>query len=297
VTALTDAVGRVCGSEVRSLRSVTGGDINEAHRAELTDGRTVFVKTNADAPPGMFAAEAAGLAWLQDADAVRIPGVVGSHDPAALDPADDEGGPRLLVLEWIERAAPSPTHDEQLGRALADLHRFGAPTFGLETGAGNWVGAIAQSNASHATWADFYAHQRLDPLVVRATERGLLPADARARFEVLYERLDDLYPADEPPARLHGDLWGGNAMTDERGAPVLIDPAVYGGHREMDLAMMQLFGGFSPRVFAAYDEVHPRLDGHADRVALHQLHPLLVHTLLFGGSYAAATQRALNRYA
>ncbi len=295
MSTLAAAVGRICGAEVRSLTPVTGGDINEAHRAELADGRRVFVKTHPEAPPGMFAAEAAGLAWLSEPDAVRIPSVIGVHDP--LEPTEGDDGPRLLVLEWIERAHANATHDEELGRALAQLHRSGAPTFGLERGTGNWVGAIAQPNANHATWGGFYAHERLDPLVVRATERGLLPGDARPRFGALYERLDDLYPAAEPPARLHGDLWGGNAMTDEHGAPVLIDPAVYGGHREMDLAMMQLFGGFSSRVFAAYDEVHPRLEGHADRVALHQLYPLLVHTLLFGGSYAAATLRALDPYA
>ena len=291
MSTLGDAVARACGSEVRTLRPVAGGDINEAHRAELADGRTVFVKTNESAPPGMFAAEASGLTWLHEARAVRIPAVIGVVDPPA---AHD--GPRLLVLEWIERAPPKPDHDEELGRALANLHRSGAPTFGLEGGAGNWVGAIAQSNTSRPTWTELYAHVRLDPLVRRAVDRGLLPVEAGARFEHLYARLDDLYPAVEPPARLHGDLWGGNAMTDEHGAPVLIDPAVYEGHREMDLAMMQLFGGFSARVYAAYDEAHPRLDGHAERVALHQLYPLLVHTLLFGGSYGAATLRAVSTY-
>ena len=291
MSPLAEAVAQACATEVRAVRPVAGGDINEAHRVELADGRTVFVKTNAAAPPGMFAAEASGLAWLRDADAVRIPAVVGMVDPPT---AHD--GPRLLVLEWIERGPPKADHDEELGRALANVHRSGAPTCGLASGDGNWVGAIAQSNTSTTTWTDFYAHERLEPLVRRAVDRKLLPLEARARFATLFAKLDALYPTPEPPARLHGDLWGGNAMTDERGAPVLVDPAVYGGHREMDLAMMQLFGGFAPRVFAAYDEVHPRLDGHASRVALHQLYPLLVHTLLFGGSYAAATLRALSTY-
>jgi fructosamine-3-kinase len=114
-------------------------------------------------------------------------------------------------------------------------------------------------------------------------------------FERLFQNLTELVGPDEPPARLHGDLWGGNLHVAEDGAPCLIDPAAYGGHREMDLAMMQLFGGFSPRVFEAYAESYPLGPGHAERVPLYQLYPLLVHVNLFGGSYVAAVERALAR--
>ena len=117
----------------------------------------------------------------------------------------------------------------------------------------------------------------------------------RVGIESVRRRIHDLVPAGEPPSRLHGDLWGGNAMVDERGAPCLVDPAAYGGHREIDLAMMRLFGGFSPRVLSAYDEAWPLAPGHAERVLLWQLLPLLVHVVLFGGGYVAQVERALSR--
>src|SRR5204862_1227715 len=141
-----------------------------------------------------------------------------------------------------------------------------------------------QSNAPAATWSDFYQRRRLEPQVRRAAEAGLVGPALRRAFDRLFTRLPELVGPAEPPARLHGDLWGGNAMADEQGAPVIFDPAVYGGHREVDLAMMRLFGGFGRRVFDAYAEVYPLAPGHEERVALYQLYPLLVHVNLFGGS-------------
>ncbi|HEY8923631.1 MAG TPA: fructosamine kinase family protein, partial [Polyangia bacterium] len=126
-----------------------------------------------------------------------------------------------------------------------------------------------------------------------ALDAGVAPASLGRQLDRLCARLDTLVGPPEPPARLHGDLWGGNSMVDERGSPSLIDPAVYGGHREVDLAMMRLFGGFGPRVFDAYDESYPLADGHEERVALYQLYPLLVHVNLFGGSYVGAVSSAL----
>jgi fructosamine-3-kinase len=270
------------GARVTSARAVGGGDINEASAVTLSDGRRLFVKTNADEPPGMFATEARGLAWLAEARALRVPEVVAVGDG-------------FLALELIEEAPRSRAFDESLGRGLAALHRFGAPRFGLDHD--NFVGRLPQDNApaSAAGWGAFYRERRLEAQLRRAADEGLATSRMRAGFARLFAALDALVGPAEPPARLHGDLWGGNHLVDEAGAPVLIDPAVYGGHREIDLAMMRLFGGYAPRVFAAYAEAWPLGDGHAERVALYQLYPLMVHVNLFGGGYVGQVEATLDR--
>ena len=282
--SLPEAIAGCLGAEPVEVRAIAGGDINQAFRVELADGRRVFVKHRADAPAGMFPAEGWGLDWMRVPGGPRIPAVVAVNDEQ----------PRFLALEWIDRGAPAPDHDETLGLALAALHRTRPTVFGLDHD--NYIATIPQPNGLAANWADFYWTRRLEPLARRCADEGRLDPAVVARLDRLAGRLPELCGPAEPPARLHGDLWGGNAIVDAAGAPVLIDPAVYGGHREIDLAMMRLFGGFSERVFAAYDEAFPLADGHRARVALWQLWPLLVHVALFGGSYAASVERALARY-
>ncbi len=281
---LRDAVSAAVGQPVQEAREITGGDINRAFHMRLVSSTEVFVKHRHDAAPGAYAAEAHGLGWLAAAGALRVPAVIAVRDEA----------PRLLVLEWIERGSPSATHDDALGQGLAHLHRAGAPWFGLDRP--NLLATLPQSNEPAETWAEFWASRRLEPLVHRAMDAGLLARGTLPRWERLLGRMPDLCGPPEPPSRLHGDLWGGNAIVDEAGAPVLIDPAVYGGHREVDLAMMRLFGGFSERVFSAYDEVSSLAHGSHDRVALYQLVPLLVHLILFGAGYRSAVEQALARY-
>jgi fructosamine-3-kinase len=274
-----EAVAAALGSAVTRARPVSGGDINEAHALTLADGRSVFVKTNREADPTMFPAEARGLAWLAGPRVLRVPAVL------AVDP-------RFLVLEHIASAPRRPDFDERLGRGLAALHRSGAPGFGLDHD--NFIGRLPQDNRPLPTWADFYRGRRLEPQLRMATEAGRASPAMRRDCQRLFSMLESLVGPAEPPAQLHGDLWGGNIIADQEGAPCLIDPAVYGGHREVDLAMMRLFGGFGPRVFAAYDEAYPLSPGHQERVPLYQLYFLLVHVNLFGGSYVAAVERALS---
>lgn len=281
---LRAAVASAVGQPVETATAIAGGDVNRAFRVRLASGAEVFVKHRIGAPPGMYTAEAHGLEWLVAGGALRVPTVVAVRDEA----------PRLLVLEWIERGAPSSTHDDELGSGLARLHQAGAPSFGLDRD--NMIATLPQSNTPTATWAEFWTTRRLEPLFRNAVDAGLLVRESLPRWERLFSRMPDLCGPPEPPARLHGDLWGGNAIVDATGAPVLIDPAVFGGHREVDLAMMRLFGGFSQRVFAAYHEASPLADGHSDRVSLFQLAPLLVHLILFGGSYRSAVERALAHY-
>jgi fructosamine-3-kinase len=290
---LAEALAEALGSPVARSNGIAGGDINQAHRIELADGRELFVKTNPGAPADMFAAEARGLAWLAKARALAIPEVVAVSSAGAAVP--------FLVLPLIRRGRPALDFDERLGRGLAALHRFGAPSFGLDHD--NYIGRLPQANAPLAPgaaapaagWAAFYRERRLEPQLRRAVAAGVVPASMRRQFDRLFTTLDALVEADQPPSRLHGDLWGGNLMCDEGGAPCLIDPAVYGGSREIDLAMMRLFGGFGPRVFAAYAEAWPLAAGHEERVDLYQLYPLMVHVNLFGGGYLGSVQAALAR--
>jgi fructosamine-3-kinase len=298
-------------------RRVGGGDINEAWRVALADGATAFVKTRADAGPGEYAAEAEGLAWLAEPGALRTPRVI-------------ELGEDYLALEWIEPGRLDTAGAEELGRGLAITHAAGAASFGdphlsdsgvvgsgyspLSGGAGeggsgdprlgdsgtpapSQFGSLRLPNEPTADWPSFYAERRLRPLAAIAQERRALSDTGVRAVERVCERIAALAGPAEPPARLHGDLWGGNVMADAQGRPWLIDPSAYGGHREVDLAMLRLFGAPSERVFAVYAEVTPLADGWEDRVQLWQLLPLLVHAVLFGGSYPAAAERIALRYA
>jgi fructosamine-3-kinase len=281
-----DEVSRALHGEVASIRPLGGGDINEAYRVDLADDRRVFVKVNARAPRGMFEAEARGLGWLAEAGALRIPKVLAVSDP-------DGAGAAFLALEYLEPGPRRADFDEVLGRGLAALHRSGAPAFGLDHA--NFIGLLPQDNTPAADWPAFYRDRRLATQLRLAETRGLATQRMRAGMGKLFDRMEALAGPPEPPARLHGDLWGGNLHADERGTPCLIDPAVYGGHREMDLAMMRLFGGFGETVFRAYDEHWPLADAWEERIPLYQLYPLMVHVNLFGGSYVGSVERALSR--
>ncbi len=280
------AVEAALGSSIDSADSVSGGDINDAFACSLGDGRRVFVKTNARADPRMFPCEAVGLAWLAEANALRVPEVLAVND--------EDAAEAFLVLELMEPARPRATYHAELGRGLAALHRFGGSAHGLDHD--NFLATLEQDNTPAPDWPTFYARRRLEPLVRRAIEGGHAPASWRGRFESLFVRLAALAGPGEPPARLHGDLWSGNLHVDQRGGPVLIDPAVYGGHREIDLAMLRLFGSPPRAFFDAYDETYPRSPGHEERVALYQIYPLLAHVNLFGGGYVGAVEAALRRY-
>lgn len=281
---LADVVGTTLASPASGIGRLGGGDVAESFRVDLADGRTVFAKTHRDPPPEFFVTEAAGLGWLREADAVAVPEVLAVSD----DPA-------MLVLEWIDEGdRSSDAAEADFGRGLAALHRRGAPSFGREDR--RTTGSRRLPNDPCDTWAEFYAERRLLPLARMASDQRALPPDVVAGLESIADRLDVLGGPVEPAARLHGDLWAGNRLVDRAGRSWLIDPAAHGGHREFDLAMMRLFGGYGPAAFAAYDEVFPLADGWRERVELHQLAPLAVHTIKFGGGYVDATASAVARY-
>jgi fructosamine-3-kinase len=269
------------------VRRIGGGDINESFHVLLADGGDAFVKTRSEASPGEYAAEAAGLAWLAEPGALRTPGVL-------------EVNERYLALEWIESGRLDDAGAEELGRGLAATHVAGAPRFGgVEDAAQRSparFGSLGLPNDPTGDWPTFYAERRLRPLAAIARERQALPEPSIRDVERVCERMGELCGPPEPPARLHGDLWSGNVMADRGGRPWLIDPSAYGGHREVDLAMLRLFGAPSERVFSAYEELVPLAPGSQQRIELYQLLPLLVHALLFGGSYGAAAERVARHY-
>jgi fructosamine-3-kinase len=265
------------GEPVASARRVGGGCINEGWRVELESGEALFVKTRPEVAPGEYAAEADGLRWLAEPGAVRLPAVRAV--------ADD-----MLALEWIDAGSLDATGAEELGRGLAAMHTAGADSFGWH--APIRFGRLEISNEPIDDWPEFYAERRLLPLARQAQDEGSLSRTGADAVEAVAARIDDLAGPPEPPARLHGDLWGGNVMAGADGRAVLIDPAAHGGHREVDLAMLRLFGSPGTRVFDAYQEAAPLAAGHEDRVPLWQLFPLLVHAVLFGGSYGGSAERA-----
>ena len=277
----TGALGRLLGSPVARHTPVGGGCIADARRVELADGRVVFVKSGAALPAGLLDVEAEGLRWLRDGvgdGPVAVPRVLATVDD-----------PPLLVLEWIEPGRSGPGTEPDLGRGLAALHAAGADRFGWPRD--GFIGSVPQRNTPGSDdWATFWCTHRIEPLARRA-----LP-DHRALLDRLGARLPDLAGPPEPPARVHGDLWSGNVLVGAGGRPWLVDPAAYGGHREVDLAMYALMGRAADPFFAAYHEVHPLADGWAERLPLWQLEPLLVHTVLFGGGYGLQSLAVLRRF-
>jgi fructosamine-3-kinase len=244
----------------------------------FADGSPAFAKTFTG-DPAMFDAEARSLAWLASAGA-PVPPVLG---------VDTD----VLVLGWLDAAPPSPGAAARFGRELAALHAAGADRFGADWP--GYAGRLKLANDQAPTWAEFFAATRLLPLARQAADTGAL-RDV-AVIEGIANRLADIAGAAEPPTRLHGDLWSGNVLWSADRA-WLIDPAAYGGHRETDLAMLDLFGApHLDRIVAAYDETTPLADGWRERIGLHQLYPLLAHAVMFGGGYGARAEAVARRYA
>ncbi|MFD0806320.1 fructosamine kinase family protein [Nocardioides caeni] len=275
---------QLLGSSVVATSPVAGGDVATAVKLRLSNGRTAFLKTLTSAPPQFFQREAAGLRWLAEtteAGGVATPEVLG---------ADDD----CLILAWIETGRPGAEAAGAFGRALARTHLAGADGFGAEHD--GYIGRLPMLNRTLPTWAEFHAERRVAPYLKVLRDKDMISAEDAAVIDTAAARAPEIVPV-EAPARLHGDLWNGNVLWTNDDRVVVIDPAAYAGHREVDLAMLALFGlPQLPQVVSAYDEVAPLADGWEDRVAYHQLFPLLVHACLFGGQYAARAARLAGRY-
>ncbi|MCR9173613.1 MAG: fructosamine kinase family protein [bacterium] len=270
--------------EVLSKTPLSGGDINAVFKIQTDQGMFCVKQNDRKRFPEMLQKEANGLVELAEKSSFHVPKAIGA--------AEDENS-QYLVLDFIEPGAKSNTFWEDFGKALAAMHRQTTNHFGWKED--NYIGSLPQYNRKHDNWSDFYAIERILPQIQRAFDSNKVDDKFVKAAERLCTKLDELFPK-EVPALLHGDLWSGNFMVNADGSPVLIDPAVYYGHREMDLGMMHLFGGFSDSLFDVYHEEFPLETNWRDRIPLTQLYPLLVHVNLFGGGYVQSAATVIQRY-
>ena len=284
--AVIDTLSQVLHKEIHEFsdRYIGGGSINDTRMIQ-TDQGSFFVKINlAERYPAMFEKEALGLKALNDAGVLRVPQVIATGE---------SGKEAFLILEWIESAPYKSGFWEDFGKKMALLHLHHNDEFGFDHD--NYIGSLPQSNRYHSVWSSFFVSERLEPQIKLARNTQKIDRKIVQMFERFFKKTPALFP-EEKPSLVHGDLWSGNFMTDEKGEAVIMDPAVYYGHREMDLAMSQLFGGFDPRFYAAYHEIFPLESGWQERMDFCNLYPLMVHVNLFGGGYLNSVISILKRF-
>ena len=273
---------------IKSTSSVSGGCIADSRKLQLESGKVFFLKQLRGSNSGAFDAEESGLEELRKSGTVNVPEVV-------------HKGADFLLLQWIEAGySKSNSSMEMLGRQFAELHRYRGKKFGFFED--NLLGDSPQSNKpskeGSLNWAVFYVENRLEFQTSLAVKNGYATPELRNLMDNLIKKIPDLISGtEEEPSLLHGDLWSGNYLIDESGIPWLIDPAVYYGHREADLAMTSLFGGFSNTFYSAYKSTYPISPGYVEREPLYQLYHLLNHLNLFGKGYYRHVISILKRYA
>lgn len=262
---------------------LSGGNINDVYRLKCKTASWVVKINDAFELPELFKNEERGLNTITNTNTIKTPKVIAQGE------LENDA---FIVLEWIDNSAPNDTGWGNFGHQLASLHENTRQAYGFAEN--NFIGSLNQSNSDHTTWVDFYINERLNPQLQKAATQGLL-FESVAQFEKLFKKLPDLIP-EEQPALLHGDLWSGNVMFANSEEPYLIDPAVYYGQREMDVAMTFLFGGFNDKFISAYNNEKPLLAGWEDRIPLMQLYPLLVHVNLFGSAYTDSVKSIINKF-
>lgn len=268
---------------VREFVPVPGGSINQVYKIATSVG-DYFIKLNdAKLFPGMFEAEEKGLDILRRSS-FRIPQVI------SVEYIKEDA---FILMEFIEKGFANEGSQERMGITLAAMHKQSDKHFGLDHD--NYIGSLSQSNTKKNNWTEFFIEERMEKQLKLAVDTKKMGKEIRKSFDRMYKRLDDIFPA-EVPALLHGDLWSGNYLACADGSPCIFDPAVYYGHREVDLAMTKLFGGFSPLFYQIYNEHFPLEKGWEKRVDVFQLYPLLVHVNLFGGSYVADVNEIVKRF-
>lgn len=276
----------IIGSSVsiKNLSSLDGGDINDVYKISSTKGQFCIKINDKNRFPNMLQKEANGLEILDQKTNFTIPKVLGHGF------IDEK---QYLLMSYVNSANTGRNFWTDFGVKLAEMHKVSNQKFGFFED--NFIGSLTQKNTQENSWNDFFGKHRIMHQVKLGVDRNIFDKSLIAISEKLIDQLNQLFPT-EPPALLHGDLWSGNYMIDDNGDPCLIDPAVYFGHREMDIAMMHLFGGFDHRLFGAYNEVFPLEKGWKSRVQLCNLYPTLVHANLFGGHYASQSQRIISKY-
>jgi fructosamine-3-kinase len=289
--SIRSTLERYLGEPLIEVRSVRGGSISHAAQVS-TPGGAYFVKWNTQGAPDQFLREFEGLealrrAQLNTSHPLQVPRPL--YCAPSSDVLEDHHTHHttiptpFLLMEWIETDRVGARFDERLGQGLASLYRASAPQFGFIRH--NYCGTTRQDNTWRDDWATFYTEQRIAPLIRIARDQRELSGDQLRMFTILLNRLPEWISTDESPALIHGDLWYGNVLETSHDPPALIDPAVSYAHREAELGMMELFGGFSPRVWASYQAHYPLSAGWRERLPLYTLYHLLNHFVLFGGSY------------
>ncbi len=272
------------GLQVINHLPVYGGDINKTYHLQTAD-ENFFLKVNDSAAcPEMFRKEAEGLSALRKHFSLTVPEVI-KHGEAA--------GKQYLLMNYIEKGSPQKHFWQSFGTALAEMHQKPDACFGWYEN--NYIGSIVQSNEQTTSWQQFYGEMRILPLVRQLYDRGHFNKTDVLQAEKLCKEAGNLFP-EEAPALLHGDLWSGNFCVATNGNAAIYDPAVYYGHREMDLGMTRLFGGFDRAFYEAYNAAYPLEPGWRQRLPLTQLYPLLVHAILFGGHYMHSVRNTLQDF-
>lgn len=269
---------------IKESRVLGGGCINEVDKLLTSEG-AFFVKYNSATEfPAMFEKEAAGLKLLTDTKTVVVPEVISYGE---------SGKKAFLLLQYIENGIPGRSFWTDFGSKLAELHRNTSSNFGLDHD--NYIGSLHQSNNKHSDFISFFISERIEPQLREARNKGAFSQGDSRYFDSLFKSLHNIIPP-EKPSLVHGDLWSGNFMVDHNGSPCLIDPAVYYGHREADIAMTQLFGGFQPEFYHAYNQAWPMENNWQKRMDIFNLYPLLVHVNLFGGGYAGQVLQIIRQF-
>ena len=267
-----------CGLNVQRYEQVHGGDINSSY-CLFTSREKYFLKVNdKNRYPLMFTREASGLHKLCELSTLKTPQIIKQGS------CDDE---QYLLLEWLEKGVPKKDMSENFGNAIAVMHKQPQEYFGFDED--NYIGSLDQNNDQHDEWHSFYTECRIKPLVKKLFDAGDLSATNIHDADLFCNNLRTILPI-ETPSFLHGDLWAGNYMISSSGDAAIFDPAVYCGHREMDIGMTRLFGGFDTRFYEAYNETYPLEKGWEKRSQITQLYPLLVHAVLFGGHYIGSVK-------
>jgi protein-ribulosamine 3-kinase len=268
----------------KRVQPVSGGSINHAARLDTSWG-TYFLKANdAFLFPQMFEKETRGLDTLRNTKTITIPEVIMTGE---------QDGFAFLILRFVESKMQTADFWTNFGHSLAKIHRFTSEHFGFNED--NYIGSLVQSNSKHNLWIDFFIEERLEKQLQLALLNEKLGKSDADQFQKFYLKINSIFP-EEPASLLHGDLWNGNFMTGNNGEPCLIDPAVYYGHREMDLAMTRLFGGFEDAFYESYNSEYPLSPGFEERFEICNLYPLMVHVNLFGSGYISQVRNILKRY-
>ena len=260
---------------VSSFSSLSGGCISNAYKLRTTDSRNYLLKINENHKGDMFLKEANGLIELKKAKAIKVPDVILAEKD-------------FILMEFINSSSRSKSFFKDFGIKFSQMHKYSSPGFGFYED--NYIGANPQENIpakdEEKDWIEFYFNKRILYQYKLAEKNGYSTNELRKGIFKLENKIEEILSgSEEPPSLLHGDLWSGNYMVDENGDACLIDPAVYYGHREADLGMTKLFGGFSSEFYNAYNENFPLPDGAGYRENLYKLYHVLNHLNLFGRGY------------